>query len=89
MSAPADAQPPNRLEEAAETPGRGYGAQFWRYENYEGVPEGTYAALGNRGQFLIIVPSKKLTIVRRGYDWRGNYFNGPEFTAAVIAALED
>ncbi len=89
VSAPADAQPPNRLGEAAETPGRGYGAQFWRYENYEGVPEGTYAALGNRGQFLIIVPSKNMTIVRRGYDWRGNYFNGPEFTAAVIAALED
>jgi len=89
VSAPADAQPPNRLGEMAEKPGRGYGAQFWRYENYDGVPEGTYAALGNRGQFLIIVPAKNLTIVRRGYDWRGNYFNGPKFSAAVIAALED
>ncbi|MDB2438486.1 beta-lactamase family protein [Hellea sp.] len=89
VAAPAKAQPPNRLGENAEKPGRGYGAQFWRYENYPGVPNDTYAALGNRGQFVIIVPSRQAVIVRRGYDWRGNYFDGPAFAAEVLAALEE
>lgn len=84
----AAAQPPNRLGEKADEPGRGYGAQFWRYENYPGVPNDTYAALGNRGQFLIIIPSRQTVIVRRGYDWRGNYFDGPAFTAAILKTLE-
>lgn len=89
VSAAAAAQPANRQGEAANEPGRGYGAQFWRYENYPGVPNDTYAALGNRGQFLIIVPSRNAVIVRRGYDWRGNYFNGPKFTAEILASLEE
>lgn len=89
VSAPAKAQPTNRQGEAANEPGRGYGAQFWRYENYLGVPNDTYAALGNRGQFLIIVPSKRAVIVRRGYDWRGNAFDGPTFTADILSSLAE
>ena len=88
VATPAPTQPPNRLGEAASEAGRGYGAQFWRYENYTGVPNDTYAALGNRGQFLIIVPSRNAVIIRRGYDWRGNYFDGPKFTAEVLKTLE-
>lgn len=88
VATPAPAQPANRLGEKASTPGRGYGAQFWLYENYEGVPDGTYAALGNRGQFLIVVPSRNVVIVRRGYDYRGQYFDGPAFTASVLKFLE-
>lgn len=88
VSAPAPAQPLNRQGEAASTPGRGYGAQFWRYENYPGVPEGTYAALGNRGQFIIIVPSENVVIVRRGYDYQGERFDGPAFTRRILSAFE-
>lgn len=88
VSTTAPAQPANRQGEAANEPGRGYGAQFWRYENYPGVPNDTYAALGNRGQFLIIIPSRQTVIVRRGYDWRGNYFDGPAFTAAILKTLQ-
>lgn len=88
VATPAPAQPPNRLGDAASEAGRGYGAQFWRYENYPGVPNDTYAALGNRGQFLIIIPSRKAVIVRRGYDWRENYFDGPRFVAEVLQTLE-
>ncbi|MEP6342846.1 MAG: serine hydrolase [Maricaulaceae bacterium] len=79
---------PNGYENNPEAPGRAYGAQFWLYKNYEGVPNDTYAALGNRGQFVIIVPSRNIVIVRRGYDYRGNYFDGPKFTADVLAALQ-
>ena len=88
VAAPAPAQPPNRLGDKAKDPGRGYGAQFWRYEKYPGVPNDTYAALGNRGQFVIIVPSRNTVIVRRGYDYRGNYFDGPAFTAEILSSLE-
>ena len=87
VASPAPAQLANRQGEAALKPGRGYGAQFWRYENYPGVPNDTYAALGNRGQFLIIVPSRNTVIVRRGYDWRGNSFNGPKFVVEALASL--
>lgn len=87
VAAPAPAQPWNADEEPTDGH-RGYGAQFWRYLDYPGVPNDTYAALGNRGQFLIIVPSRDIVIVRRGYDYRGNYFEGPEFTAAVLEALK-
>lgn len=84
VSTPAPAQPPCRSDNGC----RQYGAQFWLYKDYPGVPNDTYAALGNRGQFLIIVPSRDVVIVRRGYDWRENYFDGPVFTAAVLEALE-
>ena len=79
---------PDGYENNPEAPGRAYGAQFWLYKNYEGVPNDTYAALGNRGQFVIIIPSRNIIIVRRGYDYRGNYFNGPKFTKDVLAAIE-
>ncbi|MEM9285507.1 MAG: serine hydrolase [Pseudomonadota bacterium] len=84
VATPAPSQPPG----ADERPSRGYGAQFWLYQGYPGVPDGTYAALGNRGQFVIIVPERNVVIVRRGYDYRGERFDGPAFTGAVLAALE-
>lgn len=86
VASPASDQP-DRYAANPDAPGRGYGAQFWLYKNYPGVPNDTYAALGNRGQFMIIVPSRNVVIVRRGYDYRGNYFDGPKFTAEVLATL--
>jgi CubicO group peptidase (beta-lactamase class C family) len=87
VASPAPAQPSNRQGDNADKPGRGYGAQFWLYENYPGVPDGTYAALGNRGQFIIIVPSRNVVIVRRGYDYSGQRFNGPAFSAEILKHL--
>lgn len=83
VAAPAPSQPSG----ADDRPSRGYGAQFWLYQGYPGVPDGTYAALGNRGQFVIIVPERNTVIVRRGYDYQGERFDGPAFTEAVLAAL--
>ena len=80
---------PDGYENNPEVPGRAYGAQFWLYKNYPGVPNDTYAALGNRGQFVIIIPSRDMIIVRRGYDYRGNYFDGPKFTADVLATFSN
>ena len=81
VSTPAPAQPTNR-------DGYGYGAQFWLMNNVEGVPADTYAALGNRGQSIIIVPSRDVVIVRRGFDVNGGTrFDLNAFTRAVLQAV--
>lgn len=65
----------------------GYGASFWLLNNSQGVPTDAFAALGNRGQFLVIIPSRNLVIVRRGYDSGDNPFDIARFTAEVVKAL--
>ncbi|MEL7128978.1 MAG: serine hydrolase [Pseudomonadota bacterium] len=82
VSTPAPAQPANRA-------GFGYGAQFWLLDNVPGVPRDAYAALGNRGQHLVIVPSRDVVIVRRGYDVNGGTrFDIGRFARDILAALE-
>lgn len=81
VSTPAPAQPPEG------TPG--YGAQWWLYnERFPELPNDTIAARGNRGQFLVIVPSKNLVIVRRGYDLSGQPgFNEHDFVRDILRAI--
>ncbi len=84
VATPAPAQP------VGNRTGAGYGAQFWLYGPKHGLPEGTYAAEGARGQLLFIVPAERLVVVRRGYDGIGpgeSQFDGAKITADVIAAL--
>ena len=66
----------------------GYGAGFWLLNKSEGVPPDTFAAFGNRGQYVVIVPSRKTVIVRRGEDPVGSRFDIAAFTRDVLAALE-
>jgi CubicO group peptidase (beta-lactamase class C family) len=82
VAAPAPAQPERGPD------GPGYGAQFWLYGERHGLPEGSYAALGNRGQFLMIIPSRDVVIIRRGFD-DGGGFDIARFSADVLAALEN
>lgn len=65
----------------------GYGAGFWRWGGMHGLPQGTYAMNGNRGQYAVIVPGTGLIVVRRGFDHVGEGFDMPRFTADVVAAL--
>ncbi|WP_379550982.1 serine hydrolase domain-containing protein [Qipengyuania sp. DGS5-3] len=65
----------------------GYGAGFWLLNNSEGVPADTFAAFGNRGQYVVIVPSRNVVIVRRGEDPVGSRFDIATFTRDVLAAL--
>lgn len=65
----------------------GYGATFWLMNNTDGVPKDTFAAFGNRGQYLVIIPSHDLVIVRRGYDTRDNRFDIAAFTRDVLRAM--
>lgn len=68
--------------------GPGYGATLWLFGPAQGLPKGSYAAQGNRGQYVMVVPSKRLVLVRRGEDPSGAGFDIAKFTADVIAALD-
>jgi CubicO group peptidase (beta-lactamase class C family) len=80
VATPALAQPQD---------GRGYGAFFWLYGARQGLPDGTYVMNGNRGQYVFIVPSKRVIIVRRGFDGGlGPRFDEAKFAREVLAALD-
>lgn len=84
VATPAPDQPEGRG-------GVGYGAQFWLFGPDQGLPEGSYAAMGNRGQYVMIVPARRVVIVRRGFDAVGNgeSFDIAAFSRDVLAALSD
>ena len=77
VASPTGAQPPA---------GGGYGAGFWLHGAAQGVPAGTYAMHGNRGQYAVIVPSARVVVVRRGFDASGVAFDVARFTADVLSA---
>ncbi len=85
VAAPAPAQSPHERDNGDQLPG--YGAQFWLYGGRHGLPEGSYAARGNRGQYLMIIPARNVLIVRRGFD-DGGGFDLDRFSADVLAALD-
>lgn len=65
-----------------------YGATFWILGKVSGLPDGSYAAIGNRGQFVIVIPSHRTIVVRRGEDPWGTDFDGGRFAAEILAALK-
>jgi CubicO group peptidase (beta-lactamase class C family) len=67
---------------------QGYGATFWLFDKTDGVPPDAISANGNRGQYVIIVPSRNIVIVRRGEDPAGKRFDFIAFTRDVLAALD-
>jgi CubicO group peptidase (beta-lactamase class C family) len=76
---PAPAQPAS---------GAGYGAQFWLMNNTAGVPEGTFYAAGNRGQYIVVIPALNAVVVRQAFDVIGGaQFDINRFTADVVTAL--
>lgn len=77
MTTPAGPQPAK---------GPGYGATLWLFGPDQGLPAGSYAAQGNRGQYVMVVPSARLVVVRRGEDGTGNSFDIAAFTKAVLEA---
>jgi len=88
VSSPTGPQPPEKRADGSAI--AGYGAQFWLFnERFPNIPNDTFAAMGNRGQYLVIIPSKNLVIVRRGHDPAGGEgFKIDKFIEDVLAALE-
>lgn len=81
VSAPSGPQPEGR--------DIGYGAGWWLFNNSEGVPPDTFAARGNRGQYVVIVPSRNVVVVRRGEDTVGTSFDIVAFTRDVLESLAE
>ena len=68
--------------------GPGYGATLWLFGPTQGLPEGSYAAQGNRGQYIMVIPSQQLVVVRRGEDPGAARFDIARFAADVAAAIK-
>ena len=68
--------------------GPGYGRTLWLFGPKQGLPAGSYAAQGNRGQYVMVIPSAKLVIVRRGEDPGAARFDIARFAADVLAATK-
>ena len=62
---------------------------MWLPGGSQGLPAGTFAALGNRGQFIVVVPERRVVIVRRGHDPETGPFSIERFAAAVLEALKE
>lgn len=72
----------------AET-GREYGGQWWLVpDRRTDVPRDAYSTAGNRGQYVVVVPSHNIVIVRRGLDWGAQGFNQWDLTREVLRAFE-
>jgi len=68
--------------------GFGYGATWWTFPAASGLPQDAIVAQGNRGQFLVVIPSRRLVIVRRGFDGgAAAQLDISAFTRDVLAAL--
>jgi len=68
--------------------GRFYGGQWWLVpDDRDDVPRDAYSTAGNRGQYVIVVPSHDLVIVRRGLDFGRQGFNRWDLTREILKAF--
>ncbi len=73
---------------ATHNRGNFYGGQFWLVpDERTNVPRDAYSTAGNRGQFVVIVPSHGLVIVRRGLDYGRQGFDRWDMTCEVVKAF--
>jgi len=65
-----------------------YGGQWWLVPSgRDDVPADAYSTAGNRGQYVIVVPSHDVVIVRRGLDYGRQGFDRWDLTREVLKAL--
>ena len=66
-----------------------YGGQWWLVsDSRKDVPASAYATAGTRGQFVIVVPSHDLVIVRRGLDFSLKGFDYWDLVREVVKAVK-
>jgi len=65
----------------------GYGAQVWLLDNLPGIPAGTFTTVGNKGQYVTVVPKHNLVVVRTGVDPVGVRFSQDRLVADIVAEL--
>jgi len=73
---------------ATQASGNFYGGQWWLVpDDRTDVPRDAYSTAGNRGQFVVVVPSHELVIVRRGLDYGAQGFDQWDLTREVLKAF--
>ncbi len=72
---------------AQPSSGYGYGASWWTFPANKKLPQDAIVARGNRGQYVVVIPSRRLVIVRRGFDGNGMNFDLASFTSDLLATL--
>lgn len=81
VTTPAPASAPN---------GNNYGGQFWLVpDDRNDVPKSAFATSGNRGQYVIVVPTHDTVIVRRGLDYGQQGFNRWDLAREVLKAIPE
>ena len=74
---------------SSKSRGSDYGGQWWLVpESRKDVPKTAYATAGNRGQYVVVVPSHDIVIVRRGLDYGKQGFNRWDLTHEVLKAFK-
>ncbi len=74
---------------ATKDRGNFYGGQWWLVpDDRTDVPKSAYSTAGNRGQYVIVVPTHDLVIVRRGLDYGKQGFNNWDLTREVLKAID-
>lgn len=68
--------------------GNFYGGQWWLVpDDRTDVPADAYTTAGNRGQYVIVIPSRNTVIVRRGLDYGKQGFDEWDLTREVLKAI--
>ncbi|MGI9286883.1 MAG: serine hydrolase domain-containing protein [Pseudomonadales bacterium] len=68
--------------------GKAYGGQWWLVpDDRKDVPKDAYSTAGNRGQYVVVVPSRDLVIVRRGLDYGAQGFDRWDLTREVLKGV--
>ena len=81
VTTPAPASAPN---------GNNYGGQFWLVpDDRNDVPKSMFSTSGNRGQYVIVVPTHDVVIVRRGLDYGNMGFNRWDLAREVLKAIPE
>ena len=81
VTTPAPASAPN---------GNNYGGQFWLVpDDRNDVPKSAFSTSGNRGQYVIVVPTHDTVIVRRGLDYGGQGFDRWGLAREVLKAIPE
>jgi CubicO group peptidase (beta-lactamase class C family) len=81
VTTPAPASAPN---------GNNYGGQFWLVpDDRDDVPKSAYSTSGHRGQYVIVVPTHDIVIVRRGLDYGRQGFDRWDLTREVLKAIPE
>ena len=74
---------------ASAVRGHDYGGQWWLVpDDRNDVPKDAYSTAGNRGQYVIVIPSHDTVIVRRGLDYGKQGFNRWDLTREVLKAVK-